>query len=59
MYLCETCDVPFAEPLVIKYSEPRPDGFREYFTKVLCPICGQAYFDEIKEDENADEDSDG
>ena len=52
MYLCKTCDVPFAEPLVIKYSEPRPDCFYERFKQLLCPVCGQGYFDEIKEDED-------
>lgn len=58
MYRCEICGAVFDRPLINEYYEPRPDCFYERFKQMLCPICGQAYFDEIKEDNHADEDSD-
>ena len=59
MYRCDMCGAVFDRPLVQEGSDHRPDCFRERFKQLLCPVCGQGYFDEIKEDENADEDSAG
>lgn len=52
MYRCEICGAVFDRPLINEYYEPRPDCFYERFKQVLCPTCGQAYFNEIKENED-------
>ena len=59
MFRCEVCGLVFDRPFVKEYSEPRPDCFRERFKEVLCPICGQPYFNELEESEDADKDIDG
>lgn len=50
MYKCEMCGVEFDRPLTKTGYEPRPDCFYERFKEVLCPVCGQPYFNEIEED---------
>ena len=50
MYKCEMCGVEFDRPLAKTGYEPRPDCFYERFKEVLCPVCGQPYFNEIEED---------
>ena len=50
MYKCEMCGVEFDRPLTKTGYEPRPDCFYERFRTVLCPVCGQPYFNEIEED---------
>ena len=61
MFRCEVCGLVFDRPFVKEYSEPRPGPgcFRERFKEVLCPRCGQPYFNELEESEDADEDIDG
>ena len=59
MSRCEVCGLVFGRPTVKEWSEPRPDCFRERFKEVLCPICGQSYFNELEESEDADKDIDG
>lgn len=46
MYICEICGTRFDEPLIREWKEPRPDGFREKFRQVLCPVCGEPHFHE-------------
>lgn len=58
MYRCEICGLVFDQPTIKEWSEPRPDCFRERFKEVLCPGCGQPYFNELEESEDADEDID-
>ena len=52
MFRCEVCGLVFDQPFVKEHSEPRPDCFRERFKEVLCPICGQPYFNELEESED-------
>lgn len=52
MFRCEVCGLVFDRPFVKEYSEPRPDCFRERFKEVLCPGCGQPYFNELEEGED-------
>ena len=61
MFRCEVCGLVFDQPFVKEYSEPRPGPgcFRERFKEVLCPGCGQPYFNEEEESEDADEDING
>lgn len=61
MYLCVICESEFDRPAVRRWSEPRPDGFREYFCHLICPVCGygEQYFTKITEtgDESYDKES--
>ena len=50
MYKCEMCGVEFDRPLTKTGYELRQDCFYERFRTVLCPVCGQPYFNEIEED---------
>ena len=61
MFRCEVCGLVFDRPFVKEHSEPRPGPgcFRERLKEVLCPRCGQPYFNELEESEDADEDIDG
>ena len=59
MFRCGICGLVFDRPTIKEWSEPRPDCFRERFKQVLCPGCGQPYFNELEESEDADEDIDG
>ena len=59
MFRCEVCGLVFDRPFVEECSEPHPDCFRERFKEFLCPGCGQPYFNELEESEDADEDIDG
>ena len=52
MFRCEVCGLVFDRPFVKEYSEPRPDCFRERFKEVLCPGCGQPYFNEEEKSED-------
>lgn len=52
MYRCEICGLVFDQPTVKERSELRPDCFRERFKEVLCPGCGQPYFNELEESED-------
>lgn len=49
MYKCEICGLLFDDPMVREGYEPRPDCFYERFKEVLCPSCGQPYFNEVEE----------
>ena len=54
MFRCEVCGLVFDRPFVKEYSETRqgPGCFRERFKEVLCPGCGQPYFNEEEESED-------
>lgn len=55
MYVCGLCGGEFDRPAVRRWSEPRPDGFRERFRRPACPVCGagEQYFDKITEGDDA------
>ena len=57
MYRCEICGLIFARPLVTERTEPRPDGFRERFREVLCPVSMAPHINKV-EDEEDGKDSD-
>jgi len=38
-YICDHCDTPFDEPVVVAHRENLGEFTREYFDGV-CPICG-------------------
>jgi len=38
-YICDHCDTPFDEPVVVAHREDLGEFTREYFDGV-CPICG-------------------
>lgn len=54
-YKCRICGMGFDDPFVSISYEPMPDGFHEKLRTEHCPICGEAYFDEILWDEEEDE----
>lgn len=53
MYRCDLCAAEFEQPYFRKWSEGRPDGFRERFCQAVCPWCGaeEQYFEEVTEDD--------
>lgn len=53
MYRCDLCGVKFYRPVSRRWSEARPDGFREPFCMLVCPFCGaeEQYFEEVTEDD--------
>lgn len=51
MYLCGWCGAAFDRPAARRWSEPRPDGYRERFCQAVCPVCGS---DELAEDGGED-----
>lgn len=52
MYRCDLCGAEFDQPVFRRWSEARPDGFREPFCQAVCPRCGaeEQYFEEVWED---------
>lgn len=54
MYRCDLCSADFDCPAALRWSEPRPDGFRERFCQAVCPVCGaeEQYFEEMTEGED-------
>ena len=48
MFLCEICGAVFDQSFIKEWSEPMADCFRERFKQVLCPICGEPYFNEVE-----------
>lgn len=58
MYRCDLCAAEFVRPAVRRWSEGRPDGFRERFCQIVCPSCGaeEQYFEEVTEDDGENDD---
>lgn len=55
MYRCDLCGAEFDMPVSRRWSEARPDGFREPFCQAVCPRCGaeEQYFEEVTEDDES------
>lgn len=53
MYRCDLCGAEFDQPVFRRWSEARPDGFREPFCLAVCHRCGaeEQYFEEVMEDD--------
>ena len=61
MFKCDICGAVFDRPRIHEGYDPMPDCNYERFKQVLCPVCGQPYFNEIEEDSinGNDENPDG
>lgn len=52
MMHCWACGADFREPALYAYRESPDDENWTITTQMVCPYCGEEFFEEMKEDED-------